>query len=267
MAPTTITTITQTNSTTYADEVGVLIGLSRLPGETSEAYVKRLNNATRIDTSQDYVGLLNELTLQLGLSIGNVISLTSVSGNPLRVDIALNGIVLTDTILLTTQTIPVVLVDIDDAWTWYLLSDVVGAINAGTIATATLLVADGPTIRISRQSNLLTVIAQPISGQNVNVGYPNVIPGSELFNVPVPTYTPNYAAGTFVFSAPVPTGTQITYKRLVWPYNIIGGDVSIYSLLDPAVGQMAQGPGGTMVYQVQEAVQAIMQQDQSYWAT
>src|SRR5271157_4348365 len=162
MAPTTITTITQTNSTTYADEVGVLIGLSRLPGETSEAYVKRLNNATRIDTSQDYVGLLNEITLQLGLGIGYVISLTSVSGNPLLVNIALNGIVLQDSVTLVSQTIPVVLVDIDDAWTWYLLSNVVSSINAGTIATASLLGADGPTIKIARQSNQLTVLAQPI---------------------------------------------------------------------------------------------------------
>src|SRR5271156_3024434 len=77
MPPTTITTITQTNSTTYADEVGIQIGLPRLPGETSEAYVKRLNTATRVDTSQDYIGLLNEITLQLGLNIGYLISLAS----------------------------------------------------------------------------------------------------------------------------------------------------------------------------------------------
>src|SRR5208283_2074090 len=36
-ATTQISTITQTNSTTYADETGILIGLSRLPGESSEA--------------------------------------------------------------------------------------------------------------------------------------------------------------------------------------------------------------------------------------
>src|SRR5271156_52376 len=170
MPPTTITTITQTNSTTYADEVGIQIGLPRLPGETSEAYVKRLNTATRVDTSQDYIGLLNEITLQLGLNIGYLISLasalpgwqantaylvgayildsngnvqqvTAIAGtgttggtvpawatgtgvttidNPgadqitwtnqgpdiLTVNIALNGIVITDTITLNTQTIP-----------------------------------------------------------------------------------------------------------------------------------------------------------------
>jgi hypothetical protein len=265
MAPTPLTTITQINSTTYADELGVQIGLTRLPGETSESYMKRLKLATRIDTSQDYIGLLNELTLQLGLTTSNLISLASVSGNPLLVNIALTGIVLTDTVLLTTQTIPVVLVDIDDAWTWYMLSDVVATINAGTVATATLLVTDGPTIKIARQSNSITTIAQPISGQNINLGHTGVLVGSEVFNVVVPTYTLN-ANGTLVFAAPVPAGTTITYTWRVWPYSIIGGDISIYSLLDPAVGAMLQGPNGTMVYQGQEAVQAIMQVDQSYWA-
>lgn len=263
--PTNITLITETNSTTYADEVGILIGLSRLPGETSESYVKRLKTATRVDTSQDYVGLLNELTLQLGLSVSKVIGLTSVSGNPLNVDIALTGMVLKDTITTVTQTVPIVTVDIDDAWTWHLLSDVVAAINAGTVATAVLLGQDAPTITIARQSNTITVIAQPIAGQNVNLGFSGILVGSELFNVAVPSYTLN-ANGNIVFSAPVPTGTQITYKRLVWPYNVIASDVAVLSLLDPAVGQMAQGPNGTMVYQVAEVVQAIVQQDKSYWA-
>lgn len=262
---TTLNTITQTNSTTYVDELGVLIGLSRLPGETSEAYLKRLKTATRVDTSQDYIGLLNELTLQLGLAVSKLISLASISGNSLTVTSDLTGIILTDTVLTTTQTIPILTVDVDDAWSWHLLSDVVDAINTGTIATATLLGADGPTIRIAKQSNVITVIAQPISGQNVNLGFNGVLVGSELFNVAVPSYTLS-SSGTIIFSAPVPNGTQITYKRLVWPYSLIGGDVSIISLLDPAVFQMAQGPNGTMVYQIREAVQSIIEQDKSYWA-
>lgn len=265
MSPITLTTVTQTNSTTYADEVGVLIGLSRLPGEGSEAYIKRLKMATRVDTSQDYVGLLNELTLQLGLSIRKLISLASISGNKLTVTSALTGIILIDTITLSTQTIPIVTVDIDDAWSWHLLSDVVAAINAGSVATATLLSNDGPTIQLAKQSNVLTVIAQPISGQDVDLGFDGILVGSELFNVAVPTYTLN-ENGKIVFSAPVPLGTQITYKRLVWPYSLIGGDVSIISLLDPAVFTMAQGPNGTIVYQIREAVQAIVSQDLSYWA-
>jgi hypothetical protein len=260
-----VNTITQTNSTTYADELGVLIGLSRLPGETSESYVKRLKTATRVDTSQDYVGLLNEITLQLGLSVRKLISLTSNTGNPLTVVSALTGIVLTDTITQATQTVPIVIVDIDDAWTWLLLSNVVASINAGTVATANLLSSDGPTIQLAKQSNTLTIIAQPISGQNVDLGFTGILVGSELFNVPVPTYTIN-TDGTIVFSSPVPQGTLITYKRLVWPYSLIGGDVSIISLLDPAVFQMAQGPNGTIVYQILEATQTIVQQDLSYWA-
>lgn len=261
----TITTITQTNSTTYADEVGVLIGLSRLPGETSESYVKRLKTATRVDTSQDYIGLLNELIIQLGLNITQSIQLVSLSSNPLTVNVNLAGIVLTDTVLTdVTQTIPVVTVDIDNAWTWTLLSNIVDEINTGTVATATLIVADAPSMTVASQSNVLTVIAQSISGQNVNLGYDDVVVGSEIFNVPVPTYTLT-SAGILTFTSPVPAGTQITYQRLIWPYTIITGDVAILSLLDPAVGQMAQGSNGTIVYQVEEAVQAIAAQDQSYW--
>lgn len=265
MSSTLIRQITQTNSTTYADELGVLIGLSRLPGESSESYVKRLKTATRVDTSQDYVGLLNELTLQLGLQISKLISLTSNTSNSLTVVSALTGIVLTDTVTLATQTIPILTIDIDDAWSWRQLSDVVGEINTGTVATASLLVTDGPTIQLAKQSNTLTIIAQEISGQNVDLGFTGILIGSELFNVAVPPYTLDIN-GKMIFAAPVPDGTQITYKRLVWPYNLIGGDVSIVSLLDPAVKTMAQGPNGTIVYQIREVVQSIVSQDQSYWA-
>lgn len=260
-----VNTVTESNSTTYADELGVQIGLPRLPGEDSESYIKRLKLATRIDTSQDYVGLLNEITLQLGLTTSNLISLTSITGNPLLVTVALTGIVLKDSITLVTQTVPIVTVDIDDAWTWLLLSDVVAAINAGSLATATLLGSDNPTVQLAKQSNTITVIAQPISGQNVSLGYNGIIVGSELFNIPVPSYTLN-TNGTIIFSAPVSQGTAITYQRLVWPYGLIGGDVGLISLLDPAVFTMAQGPNGTIVYQILEAMQTIMQQDQSYWS-
>jgi hypothetical protein len=265
MAPTTLTTITQTNSTTYSDELGVSIGLPRLIGENSESYVKRLKSATRIDTSQDYVGLLNEISLQLGLTTSPLISLVSNTSNPLSVVVALTGIIITDTITHVTQTIPIVKVDIDDAWTWFSLSSVVDAINAGSVATATRLGEDGPTIKLAKQSNRLTVIAQPISGQNVSLGFDGILVGSELFNIAVPTYVLN-TNGTIIFSAPVPKGTAITYQRLVWPYNLIGGDVGIISLLDPAVYAMAQGPNGTIVYQILEALQTIVAQDLSYWA-
>lgn len=263
--PIVVNVVTETNSTTYADELGVLIGLSRLPGEDAESYVKRLKTATKVDTSQDYVGLLNEITLQLGLSVSNMISLTSYTGNPLTVVCALTGIVLTDTITQATQTIPIVLVDIDNAWTWYLLSDIVVAVNSGSVATASLLVADGPTTRLAKQSNILTVIAQPITGQNVNLRYTGIIQSSIVFNISVPSYTMNIN-GTLIFSSPLPAGVQITYQRLVWPYSIIGGDVGILSLLDPAVQTMAQGNNGTIVYQVLEAVQTIVGEDLSYWA-
>jgi hypothetical protein len=259
-----VTTIIQTNSTSYCDELGVLIGLSRLPGESSDSYIKRLKTATRIDVGQDYVGLLNELTLQLGLSISKLISLTSRTGNSLTVEVALTGIVITDTLTLATQTIPIVNVDIDDAWSWRLISDVVLDINTGVIATAAILGSDGPTIKLARQSNTLTVFNQPVSGQTTNLGFVNIITSSVLFNIPVPSYTLT-SDGILTFSAPVLANTTITYKRLVWPYSIIGGDISLISLLDSSVFTMAQGLNGTIVYQIREAVQSIVARDLSYW--
>ena len=263
---TTLTTITQINSTTYADELGVQIGLPRLIGETAEAYIKRLKLATRIDTGVDYRGLLNEITLQLGLNSEKLISLTSVSGNSLNISANLAGIILTDTVTEATQTVPVVMVDIDNAWTWFSLSSVVATINAGSVAQALLLGGDGPTIQIASQSNTITILTQSISGQNVSLGNTGIIASSVLFNVDVPTYTLNAVTGSLVFAAPVPTNTTITYQYLVWPYSLIGGDVGLYSLLDPAVGKMAQGPNGTLIYQMQEVVQAIMEEDASYWS-
>lgn len=260
-----VTTIIETNSTSYCDELGVLIGLSRLPGESSESYMKRLKVATRVDTSQDYVGLLNELTLQLGLSINKLISITSMTGNSLSITVALTGVVLTDTLTLASQTIPILTVDIDDAWSWRLLSNIVTDINAGIIATAVLLIDDGPTIKLAKQSNTLTIFNQSIKDQTVNLGFMHIIADSILFNVSVPTYTLT-VDGVLTFSAPILAGTTITYKRLVWPYSLIGGDIGMISLLDPSVFTMAQGINGTIVYQIREAVQSIVARDQSYWS-
>lgn len=259
--PTTLTTIVETNSTTYVDELGVLIGLSRLPGETSEQYLKRLKTATRIDTSQSYIGLLNEITLRLGLQISRVISLNSV--NPIVVNLSLAGLILTQGN--NTQTIPLVTLDVDDAWTWRKLSDIVSDVNSGTIATATLLVPDAPTLTLAKQSNILTVIAQPIQGQNVDLGFNDIIVGSEVFNTTVSRYTLT-SDGSLVFVQPVPTNTTITYQRQILPYSIIGGDASIIGLLDPAMQTVAEGPNGNIVYQIREVVQAIVKQDKSYWA-
>lgn len=262
MAPSTIlTTITPTNSTTYADEVGVSIGLPRLPGETAESYVKRLKLATRIDTNQDYRGLLNEITLRLGLVSAKLIALAADS--PISVTVNLAGIVLTNGSI--TQNIPLLTVDVDDSWTWRFLSDIVTDINNGTLVNATLLVSDAPTIKLATQSNTLTVLAQPIQGQNINLGVTGVLVGTEVFSTVVPSYT-LLPTGSLIFSAPVPLGTTITYKYQIWPYNLVGGDVGLISLLDPAVSTVAQGPNGTMIYQMREAVQTIMQQDRSYWA-
>jgi hypothetical protein len=261
MSPVHLTTIVEANSTTYADELGVLIGLSRLPGETSERYLKRLKTATRIDVSQGYVGLLNEITLQLGLKLKRMISLTSM--NQVVVNVSIAGVVLTQGV--NTQTIPLVTLDVDDAWTWRKLSDIVSDINAGSVSQAELVDDDAPSIVLAKQSNILTVIAQPVQGQDIDLGFTGIIVGSERFNAPVPMYT-LLVDGSLTFEQPVPSGTTITYQRQVWPYQLIGGDAALIGLIDPKVAIVSEGPNGNIVYQIREVVQSILSQDRSYWS-
>lgn len=257
----TLSNVLQVNSTSFVDELGILLGLSRLPGESSALFLRRLKLASRVNVNQDYVGLLNELTLKLGLSITRSIAL--ISSSPIVITSSIAGIVLTQGV--NTQTVPLLSVDIDDAWTWRMLSDVVNDINNGIIANASLLVPDGPTIKIAKQSNILTVIAQPITGQSINLGFSDLVVGSEIFNVDVPTYTLT-SSGSLIFDGTIPGNTTITYNRQVWPYSLIASDVSMISLLDPSLSQVSKGPNGTIVYQIREVVQKIMQKDKSYWS-
>lgn len=256
-----ITAVNNVNSTSYIDELGISIGLSRLPGETSDEYIRRLRTATRINTGQDYVGLLNEISLRLGLKVERAISL---DGNtPFDVAVSLAGISLsTDT---ETHNIPLVTVDVDDAWTWRKLSDIVSDIDSLGLVTVSLDVDDGPSLKLAKQSNIVTTIAQPISGQDIALNTVNIITNSIKFNNPVSGYVLDTSDGTLEFSQPVLDGTTISYRRRIWPYSIITSEAALISLLDPSLQEVAQGPNGSIVYQVREMIQSIVNQDLSYW--
>src|SRR5271157_6660066 len=89
----TLTNPQPVNSTTYADLLGILVGVPRLPGETSQDYFDRLSKAGQCDRTQDYQGMVDEINLQLGLKTYQSIAL---SGPEATVTVTVAGVVLTD---------------------------------------------------------------------------------------------------------------------------------------------------------------------------
>jgi hypothetical protein len=49
------------NSMTYVDLLGILVGLTRMPGEASDVFLDRVTRAGVLRRTPDYVGLMNEL--------------------------------------------------------------------------------------------------------------------------------------------------------------------------------------------------------------
>jgi hypothetical protein len=255
-----INEVQESNSTTYIDILGVLLGLSRLPSETSQSFYDRLMRATKSNRTHQYIGLINELSLQLGLNLHLAVQL---SGPVLtNVSVSIAGISLSNSSL-TAITIPIFTVDADDLWTWRMLSAVVADINTAGYA-AEMLIEDVPAITLLKQQNIMLVVAMPISGQDIDLGYSGILVGTELFNTTVPSYTLT-SDGNLSFSSPVSSGTQITFKWQAWPYNIVSCDVNVLSLTDPSLSAVAVTPDGNLIYQVREYIQNIMQTDQSYW--
>ena len=262
MATVSTTDIQQINSTTYVDLLGVLLGLERIIGESSDEYIERLYQATRLSRGHEYVGALNEVNLQLNLDLKRAISLSGSTDT--NVTVAIDGITLSN----TTETVSAGLLtlDPDDAWTWRLLSDIVTDLNKkSSTVTATLLIADAPTLVLAKQSNKISVIAEEISGQSVNLEKTGIVSGSVAFNNSISGYTLDADNGFIHFNSPVPSGTQISYDYQVWPYSLVSSEGAIIGMSEPSLANVAEGPNGKLVYQIREVVQSIMKADRSYW--
>lgn len=252
-----VTQIQQVNSTSYADEVGILIGLDRLPGETTTAYVQRLEAATQLRRDQPYEGALNGINLALGFLPSPYIHLAIPANTVVSVSIA--GIVVG-----SHPRIPLLTFDVDAYWNFRKLSEIVTDLNA--LTSATLLVDDGPAFQLARQSNSLFAFSEPVGGQTYQLkATSGVQVGSELFNQTVPAYTLT-AAGQLVFEAEPNAGTTITYNYIVTPYDLVGAPVSLIGLTDREFPAVAETSSSQLAFQVSEFVQAAMLQDRSYWA-
>lgn len=256
-----ITEIQQTNSTTYADLLGLQLGLSRILGETADQYLKRLEFAANLIRTAPYAGAVNEINLRLGVKPSSYISLTLPDSIPTIVKISIAGITIG-----SNPIIPMLTFASDTMWEWQMLSQVVTAINNIPFVSASLLVDDGPALQLARQTNSLWSFAESISGIQNQLKYVGIQVGTELFNQPVPSYTLT-ESGLLTFSFEPQAGTAITYNYIVNPYNIVGSPVALIGLTDPEFASVAETSNGVLAYQVNEFVQNIMSTDLSYWGS
>jgi hypothetical protein len=251
-----IPNLRQQNSTSYADTLGLQLGLDRLQGETTADYLKRLEFASRLRREHPYEGSLNEVSLQLGFEPTPYVNLPSIGTSIISISIA--GVKID-----AHPIIPLLTFDLDSMWKWRMISEVVADVNA--ITPATLLAADGPSFQLARQSNSLWSFAEDIAGTLVQLANTGVVVGSESFNQTVPSYMIT-SGGLITFSAEVPVGTQITYNYIVANYDVVGSPVAMIGLKDPEFSSIAVDNNSALAYQIREFVQTLMRADRSYWA-
>jgi hypothetical protein len=258
----TLSQLTQVNSTTYIDLVGVMLGLARKTGETSDQFALRLQDAARSDRSGTYVGILNELRLRLGIEFQAAIPVSAAT--PFALTCSIAGIQLVNST--ATYGVPLLEVDPDNVWVWRLLSQVAADIDALPGFTASLAVADAPALTLARQSNTLLATGEAIAGSVVLLENAGLVQGSELFSTQVPAYHYGVDGQTLYFDQIVPAGVAITYQYRLTPYSLITCPVAILSLTDPNLATVSVTAGNQLAYQAREFIQAVANVDCSYWA-
>jgi hypothetical protein len=251
------------NSTTYADQLAIQLGLyqDRLTGETADAFLDRLYSAAASRRDHTMEGVVNDIAYHLGLNVQGGIVITSP--NPSTV-ITVSVGQLTITVAGTTTTIPTATIDSDDFWSWRMLSDVVADINSKTSCTAILQIPDTYAIQLVPQSSLGCSVAESVTEAISRLQHSGIVVGSELFNTTVPQYTLS-SSGKLRFTSTPTAGTTISYIYNLSPFTLTCSEVSVISLMDPALQTTALCPDGSMVYQVREFVQQILAQDPCYW--
>lgn len=249
------------NSTSYVDVVGLLLGETRLPGETAPAFLKRLERIASAQADHSYPGALEQISSELGFAAAPYISLNSTVANSL-VTSNLSGLTFSNAT--ESLTIPLVTMDPDSMWIWAMLSDIVSAINKSQTFTAQLLVQDGPALQLANQKNVFLATGESIPSQHYTLANSFYVPESAVLS---DRGNPMTVTGQSLslFKAPA-AGTTVSYLYSVFPYTLVGSPVALLGLLDPGVSQAAVQPDGTIAYQVREYLNAVMQQDRSYWS-
>jgi phage baseplate assembly protein gpV len=206
--------------------------------------------------------LLNELSLQLGLAPREAIRIYPAAGS-LNASVNISGVHLTIPEQDWSATFPLLTVDGDDLWTWKKLSALVREINATGNVFADLVGDDGPALQLNAQNNVKLARGEQVVGSSVTLAHEAFIQGTESFTTDVPSYT---VSGQVIrFSGPVPEGAAVNYQYRVSPCTLIASPVGLLSLLDANLASVAVTENNKLVYQMREYLQAIMQQDRSYW--
>ena len=256
----TVSQLTPVNSTTYIDLVGVMMGLTRDTGETSDRFAMRLQAAARSDR-----GMLNELRLRLGLEFQAAISVESAW--PFTLNCSISGIELSN--ISGSYTLPLLTIDPDNVWVWKSLSQVAAAIHALPGYTASFLaVNDGPALQLVRQSNTLLSVGEAVNGSAAILAHSGLIQGSELFSTLVPSYRYGADGVSLYFDQPVADGVTVTYQYRQSPFSLITCSAAILALADPDLAAVAVTPDNQLTYQAKEFIQAAASTstDLSYWA-
>ena len=257
------TNIQRVNSTTYADVAGIALGIDRLPGEQTPAYVDRLYRAAASRRDHSYQGMLDEVASQLGLKVQPGI-LISPSDPETSIVSHVGQITFIDSV--RTTIIPTLTIGEDSYWSWKRLSKVVAEINILDGFQAQLLISDAPAIQISKQGNVNLIVGEAIDNVSVTLQHRGIIAESVRFNLStVPEYVLDPATGQLAFSSRPLSGLTISYQHRVLPYELVCSEVGMFGLLDKSIANIAVGPSGALAYQLREIVQIIMREDRSYW--
>jgi hypothetical protein len=259
----TSTQIQPVNSLTYADVVGLNVGLTRMQGEDSVAFLERCYLSTTCRQDSTYEGEQDQICLQLGLSQWAGISISSTdSSMTITVCIGLVTVVQNG----VTYNIPTVTMAPDDYWVWRMISDVVNDLNAITGVTAVLAGPDGPALQIAKQSNLFTVPSEAITMTDQLLANANVIASSLTFSVAPGSYVFNPQTGELIFSGTLPPGLSVAYQYIAMPYNLVCSELGLFGLVEPSLATVGVSSDNVLAYQLREVVQAVMNADPSYWA-
>jgi len=246
------------NSTSYADVAGLPFGLARRSGESATAFLQRLYSAANSRRDHSYEGMLEELALRLGLSLYPGATITAPAGTTIQTGFGRIAVISAG----VTSTVPTATVAADSYIEWRTLADVLA--DLGQLpGISTTLVKDVWGYQIARQTNVFLVQNEAITSQQQTLAHSGIRLNTILFNQTVGNYTLTTDGKLLLPGAPG-AGLTATYQYEVLPYSLVCSDIGLFSLSDPAINGMVSD--GVLPYQVREFIQAVMQQDRSYWA-
>jgi hypothetical protein len=256
----TATSPREVNSTSYSDVTGLLLGLDRLAGESTVAYVDRLFRAAANRRDHSLQGTIDELAFHLGLKVQPGITVQLPTNAQILCEVGRvtildqNGNILGRVLTATIAE--------DGYLVWKNLSDVVAALNALGYRSS-LLIADAPALQLTNQSNVFVQLNESVTSRITQLGHSNV--GSYTLNQQIEGVTVDSVNGILTLPSDPPADLTISYFYSFNPIDLVCSDVALLGLNDKAIKDTAVR-GGVLAYQFREFIQTIMSADRSYWS-